>query len=103
MSADEVPDTSTVTTTTSTSTSATAGLTIADVARRYRVKRGKVRAWINRGELRAINTALEPCSKERWVILPDALAEFERRRASGPLPKVARRRRPITGKDYYPD
>ena len=68
---------------------AAAGLTVRDVSRRYRVGEDKVRAWIARGELRAINTSTLLCSRPRWVVPVDALAEFERRRAGGPPPKPA--------------
>jgi hypothetical protein len=83
-------------------------LTVADVARRYRVGEDKVRAWIARGELPAINTAAVLCGRPRWVITPDALAAFERGRRGGPPPKPAprRRRRPAATSgviDYYPD
>ncbi len=37
------------------------GLTVRDVACRYRVGEDKVRGWIARGELRAINTAKVLC------------------------------------------
>jgi hypothetical protein len=73
------------------------------MARRCRVGEDKVRSWIARGELKAINTASVLCSKPRWVILPEGLAEFERRRTSGPLPKPAPRRRRVTEVDYYPE
>jgi hypothetical protein len=79
------------------------GLTVADVARRYRVGEDKVRAWIRKGELQAINTAAVLCGKPRWVILPDALVAFERVRQGGPPPKPAQRRRRQTLIDYYPD
>lgn len=80
------------------------GLTVRDVARRYRVGEDKVRAWINRGELRAINTAAVLCGRPRWVIPPESLTEFERRRAGGPAPKPAsRRRRQRDLIDFYPD
>ncbi|MCI0463308.1 MAG: helix-turn-helix domain-containing protein [Gemmataceae bacterium] len=80
-----------------------AGLTVRDLARRYRVSPDKVRLWIRRGELHAVNTATALCGRPRWVVSPDALAEFERRRAGGPTPKP-RRRRKLTGMvDYYPD
>jgi len=80
------------------------GLTVRDVARRYRVGEDKVRGWIRRGELRAINTAAVLCGKPRWVVMPEALAEFERRRTGGAPPKPARRRRRRTEiVDYYPD
>jgi transposase len=82
----------------------TAGLTVADFARRYRVGEDKVRAWIERGELRAVNTAAVLCGKPRWVIPPEALAEFERRRAGGPEPKPPVKRRRRTHEiDYFPD
>jgi transposase len=78
------------------------GLTVRDVARRYRVGEDKVRSWIARGELRAINTAAALCGRPRWVIPVEALAEFERRRAGGPQPKPTRRRRRREAIDYYP-
>ncbi len=64
-----------------------AGLTVRDLARRFRVNPDKVRLWIRRGELRAVNTATARCGRPRWVGSPDALAEFERRRTSGPPPR----------------
>jgi hypothetical protein len=73
------------------------------VARRYRVGPDKVRRWIGRGELAAVNTASALCGRPRWVVSPEALAEFERRRAGGPAPKPTRRRRRSAGVDYYPD
>ena len=80
------------------------GLTVADVARRYRVGEDKVRAWIKRGEVRAINTAAAMCGKPRWVILAEALAEFEQARCGGPEPKPQRRHHRKAGEiDFYPD
>jgi hypothetical protein len=81
----------------------TPGLTVADVARRYRIGPDKVRALIRRGELRAINTAGALCGRPRWVCTPDALAEFERRRTAGPHAKPARRKRRPVLVDYYAD
>lgn len=80
------------------------GQTVADVARRYRVSPEKVRGWIKRGELAAINTAKARCGKPRYVILPEALAEFERGRAAATpnAPKPKRRKR-TNIVDYYPD
>jgi transposase len=79
------------------------GLTVADVARRYRVGEDKVRGWIGRGELKAINTSTSLCGKPRWVVMPDALAAFEQRRAGGPPPKPPRRRKATGLVDFYPD
>jgi excisionase family DNA binding protein len=82
----------------------TAGLTVREVARRYRVSPDKVRAWVARGELTAINTATALCGRPRWVILPSALVEFERRRHGGPVPKPQPRRRRHSKDfvDYFP-
>jgi excisionase family DNA binding protein len=82
---------------------AATGITVREVARRYKVSPDKVRAWINRGELHAVNTARRLCGRPRWVVLPEALAAFEGRRAGGPAPKPARRRRPPAAVDFYPD
>jgi transposase len=79
------------------------GFTVSDVAARYRVGADKVRAWIKRGELVAINTATAMCGKPRWVITPASLAAFEKRRTNGADAKPARRRRRSAIKDYYPD
>jgi transposase len=79
------------------------GLTVTDVARRYRVGEDKVRAWITRGELRAVNTAAVRCGKPRYVVPPEALAEFERNRDAGPPPKPIRSPRKPQVRDYYPD
>jgi transposase len=79
-----------------------AGLTTRDVAKRYRVSEDKVRAWIARGELAAVNTATALCGKPRWVVTPDALAAFEKRRAGAPTPKPPRRRRNEQEEDFFP-
>ena len=80
-----------------------AGLTVRDVARRYRVSPDKVRAWIRRGELAAINTASILCGKPRFVIAPEALEHFERGRQAALPPKSPRRRKRRVVTDYYPD
>jgi hypothetical protein len=81
------------------------GLTVRDFARRYRVGEDKVRCWIARGELRAVNTAAVLCGRPRWVIPAEALVEFERRRAGGrqPKPTPSRQRRRAKEIDFYPD
>jgi hypothetical protein len=79
------------------------GLTVRDMARRWRVGEDKVRAWIRRGELRALNTAATMCGRPRYVITPDALADFERARSAAP-PKPTPRRKKRTGLiDFFPD
>jgi hypothetical protein len=77
-----------------------AGLTTLEVARRYRVGRDKVLSWIKRGELAAVNTA-PPLAKPRWVILPEALADFERgRQAPPPARQQLRRKQRTTEIDF---
>lgn len=78
------------------------GMTVREVARHYRVGEDKVRRWISRGELPAINTAAALCGRPRWVIMPEGLSAFEKGRRGGPVPKAQRRRRPQVI-DFYPD
>jgi hypothetical protein len=80
------------------------GLTVADVARRYRVGEDKVRGWIRRGELSAINTADRRCFRPRFVVTVDALAAFERnRQAATPNAPKPKRKRKTNIIDYFPD
>jgi hypothetical protein len=79
------------------------GLAVADVARRYRVSPERVRGWIARGELRALNTRDVRCARPRYVIPPEALADFERGRSAGPAPKPPRKKKRTVRVDYYPD
>jgi hypothetical protein len=72
------------------------------VARRYRVSPDKVRAWIARGELAAVNTAAALCGKPRFVVLPEYLAAFERDRSAGPPPAPPKKRRRTGQVDFYP-
>jgi hypothetical protein len=77
------------------------GYTIADVAARYRVSPDKVRTWVRRGDLAAVNVASTLCGKPQLRVTPDALAAFERGRSAAPPPKPARRKR-TTAVDFYP-
>jgi excisionase family DNA binding protein len=65
------------------------GYTTREIAARYRVSEDRVRRWIARGELRAINRRDSRAGRPSWVIPPEALAEFERGRqaASADAPK----------------
>jgi transposase len=78
-----------------------AGLTVADVARRYRVGEDKVRGWIRRGELAAINTADRRCARPRYVVTAESLEQFERGRQVATPPKPAKRRKRTTQVDYF--
>ena len=55
-----------------------------DIANRFGVKATKIIAWINSGELLAINAATRMGGKPRWKISPTSLANFEASRASKP-------------------
>ena len=79
------------------------GFTTKDVALRFRVGEDKVRAWIARGVLRAINTADASCGKPRYVVTAEALAEFEKARTVSPPPKAQRKKpRKADAIDFYP-
>lgn len=80
------------------------GMTVTEVSRRFRVSPDKVRGWIKRGELSAINTADRRCGRPRFVVTAEALAAFERgRQAATPnTPKPPRRKR-TNVIDFYPD
>ncbi len=80
-----------------------AGFTVADLARRYRVGEDKVRLWIKRGELIALNTSMTECARPRFVVTADALEQFEQRRRVGPAHKKPKRQRKSDLIDYYPD
>jgi hypothetical protein len=79
------------------------GLTVRDVARRYRVSPDRVRSWIVRGELEAVNTRDTKCSRPRYVVMPEALARFEQGRAVRTAPRPTKRRRRTAMTDFYPD
>ncbi|HEX5271458.1 MAG TPA: helix-turn-helix domain-containing protein [Gemmataceae bacterium] len=80
------------------------GLTVRDVAKRYRVSPERVRGWIRRGELAALNTADRRLGKPRLVVTPEALERFERGRQATTEVKVPHRRtRRAAGViDFYP-
>lgn len=76
-------------------------ITPPQLACQYGVSREKIIAWIESGELRAINLSTRPSDQPRWAIDLDDLAEFERRRqAVPPTPKPQRQKR-RTGQKYF--
>lgn len=68
-----------------------ASLSTAEFARRYRIGLHKALALIARGEVAAVNVSLS--SRPQWRITPEAIADWERRRAaqSKPAPKKKRK------------
>jgi excisionase family DNA binding protein len=79
---------------------APAGLTPREAARLLRVSADKVRLWIRRGELKAVNTGTH--CRPRLIVLPGQLADFLNGRQAAPPPRPSRRKR-TTQVDYYPD
>ena len=61
-------------------------------AKLLKIDPSKILAWINRGELLAVNLAASTSGRPRWRIAPDDLQAFLNRRASQ-SPKPTRRRR----------
>ncbi len=78
------------------------GWTVPELAKMLRVSEDKVRGWIRRGELAALNTAA-PLAKPRFVVLPHHLTEFEQRHRAAPPPQTRRRRTRSATPDYFPD
>lgn len=79
------------------------GLTVREIAARYRVGISRVIGWIKRRELRALNRRDTRSGRPSWVIPPEALAEFERGRQVETPPKPARRQKRIHLVDFFPD
>jgi excisionase family DNA binding protein len=78
------------------------GLTVPELARRLRLGRDRVRRLIAAGELPAIDVAAVRCGRPRWIVLPEALAAWERSRQVSPPPAPPRRRKRTHLVDYYP-
>jgi excisionase family DNA binding protein len=78
-------------------------LSVKDLCERYGVSEHTVLAWINRGELRAINVGRRPGTKKpRWRITAEALAAFEQLRTrTPPPPRVRRKKRPAEVIRFY--
>jgi hypothetical protein len=80
-----------------------AGYTPRELAHRWRVSPDRIRALVRSGELPALNLATTRGGRPRLVILPEAVAAFERgRSAATPPKKPQRRRRVAAAVDFYP-
>jgi hypothetical protein len=79
-----------------------AGLSVADLCRRWKVGPDKIHGFLRRGELIGVNLASSLSAKPQWRITPESVEEFERRRSSKPLPKPTPRRRSHAAIDYFP-
>jgi hypothetical protein len=79
------------------------GYSVADLCRRWRVSPDKIRAFLRKGELVAVNLASNLAGRPQWRITHESVERFELRRSSAPPPKVPRRRRRPELVDYFPD
>ena len=74
-------------------------MTVPEFARRYRMGQDKVRIFIQRGEILAVNTAMNEKKRPRWVIPPEALEQFEITRGTKArieTPRPAQKRAPVS-------
>jgi excisionase family DNA binding protein len=78
------------------------GHTPRELARLLRVSPDRIRAMIAAGELGALDMARQRCGRPRYIILPQHVEEFLRRRSAAPTPKPRRRKR-TQDTDFYPD
>jgi hypothetical protein len=78
-----------------------AGFTVADLCRRWKIGGDKIRSFLRRGELVAVNVATNLSGRPQWRITPESVERFEQRRSSAPPPKPVRRRKRTPGIDYY--
>jgi hypothetical protein len=81
---------------------ADAGYSVADLCRRWKIGEDKVRAFLRKGELVAVNVATNLSGRPRWRITPESVEQFERRRSSAPPPRPVRRRKRTKEVDYFP-
>jgi hypothetical protein len=79
------------------------GMTTRELSRSLRVGRDRIRRWIASGQLQAVNLADYPSARPKYVVLPEYLAAFLKRRSASPPPKAPRRkRRPADYIDFFP-
>ena len=72
------------------------GYTPNQLKARYGVGVHKILNWIKNGTLAAVNVASNPHGRPQFVIMPEAVADFERRRSAQPKAPAPRRRKKKT-------
>ena len=82
--------------------SRSAGFSVADLCRRWKIGADKVHGFLRRGELVAVNVASNVARRPQWRVMLEEVERFERRRSSAPPPKPEPRRRRAAAVDYYP-
>lgn len=78
------------------------GYSVTDLSRRWRVSGDKIRSFIRKGELVAVNMAANLSARPQWRITPESVEQFEKKRSSNPPPSAPRRRSRPALVDYYP-
>lgn len=68
--------------------------TVPELARAERIGETKIRAFIESGELRAVNLALRAGQRPRWKIAADDWHAFLARRSNAATARSSRRHRP---------
>lgn len=68
-------------------------LTVSEYAEECGVTQHTVLAWINRGELQAVNMARKLGGRPSWRISRDAIDRFEATRSAMPRPATTKTRR----------
>jgi hypothetical protein len=74
--------------------------TLRDLAQDLGVGVGKIRRWLKRGDLVAINVSDSP-QKPMWRVTAASVEAFKQRHSSQPVPQTPRRR--PSGKHYFRD
>ncbi len=69
-------------------------LTVTDLMQRYGVSQHTVLAWIDAGDLKAVDVSRKRGGRPRWRITAEALEQFEASRTKAPpAPKKPRRKK----------
>lgn len=77
-------------------------ITPPQLAKRWGVDSGKVRALIDSGQLKAINLAVNPKGRPRYRIAETEIERFQEARTTRPPePKTRRRRAVKTTKEFF--
>src|SRR5262249_10182210 len=82
----------------------TRGWTVSELARRFRVGEDRIRGWIKRGEMIALNVAEVKRGRPRFVVNTEEDERFEQGRwvAAPAKPAPRHKRRPAGQVDFFP-
>lgn len=80
----------------------TAGFSVADLCRRWKVGADKIRGFLRRGELVGINLATNLSGKPQFRITAESVYQFEQRRSTAPPPKQPKRKKRTAIVVFFP-